>query len=53
VPFEPAPGRDVFCTPCWRARDRREAPRTHTSGHARDPADTDAEREVGMPAIIE
>jgi CxxC-x17-CxxC domain-containing protein len=22
VPFEPLPGRDVFCKPCWDARQR-------------------------------
>jgi CxxC-x17-CxxC domain-containing protein len=54
VPFEPRAGRDVFCSRCWHAR--REAPRAglqeNRAGRL-DPADTDAEREVGVPAIIE
>ncbi len=45
VPFEPIAGRDVFCAGCWRAR--------HEHAGAADAADADAEREWGMPAIIE
>jgi CxxC-x17-CxxC domain-containing protein len=53
VPFEPQAGRDVFCARCWHTR--RDPPRTlwQESREQADPADTDAEREVGVPAIIE
>jgi CxxC-x17-CxxC domain-containing protein len=53
VPFEPQAGRDVFCGRCWHGR--RDPPRAGapTSHDSVDPADTDAEREVGVPAIIE
>jgi hypothetical protein len=44
----------VFCARCWRSRDRREGPRVRAAGSdPLDAADTDAEREIGMPAIIE
>ncbi len=65
VPFEPKAGREVFCSRCWHARrdllrTRRLQPQSKAEGEAEagrelplDAADTDAEREVGMPAIIE
>lgn len=65
VPFEPAAGREVFCASCWRARRELPGVRAHARGGAPlptawservapiDAADTDAEREIGMPAIIE
>jgi CxxC-x17-CxxC domain-containing protein len=63
VPFEPAAGRNVFCARCFRSRDRRDGWQGQTAGPGAageagragplDAADTDAEREVGMPAIIE
>jgi CxxC-x17-CxxC domain-containing protein len=54
VPFEPRAGRDVFCGRCWSTR--RDPPRAglpENGADSLDPADTDAEREVGVPAIIE
>jgi CxxC-x17-CxxC domain-containing protein len=53
VPFEPQAGRDVFCARCWHARRDPPRPGWQESRPPVDPADTDAEREVGVPAIIE
>jgi CxxC-x17-CxxC domain-containing protein len=53
VPFEPQAGRDVFCARCWNTRREPSRAGSPDGREPLDPADTDAEREIGVPAIIE
>jgi CxxC-x17-CxxC domain-containing protein len=53
VPFEPTPGREVFCARCWRDRRTPAAMESAHDGVVVDALDLDSAAANGEPAIIE